>query len=83
MTGRKKRSQSAESEISPVDLEDLMTPEEAAAYLRVKVQTLAEWRSGRGQATIPYIRLGRRIRYKRSEIKKYIEDNTHLYTIEY
>ena len=40
----------------------MLTPEEAAAYLGIKVQTLAAWRTGRGP-TLHFVKVGRSVRY--------------------
>ena len=63
--------------------EDLITPEEAAALLRVTVQRLAEWRMGRGNVDMPYYKLGKFIRYRKSELLKFLQQNEHTYTVEY
>lgn len=41
----------------------LLTAEQAAEYLGVAVQTLSKWRCT-GEQSIPYIRVGRSIRYR-------------------
>jgi len=50
--------------------EHLLTPREVSEYLNVRVATLAAWRyTGDGPA---YVRLGRMIRYQRSDIEDYV-----------
>ena len=53
----------------------LLTKEEAAQYLSTTVGTLNTWRHY-GKNTIPYVRWGNRIRYRREDIEKWITDNT-------
>lgn len=51
---------------------DLMTAEEAAEYLNVEVQTLAVWRCHKTY-DLPYIKVGRRIRYRKADLDAWIE----------
>ena len=53
----------------------LLSAGEAANYLSVSIRTLATWRSI-GQPAIPYSKIGRLIRYKKSELDIYIDKNT-------
>lgn len=53
----------------------LMTRAEAADYLGVKVQTLAAWAT-RQTYQLPYIRVGRLVRYRRSDLDKWLQDRT-------
>jgi len=52
-------------------IESLLTPEEAAAYLKVKAETLASWRHF-GKPELPYFRVGRLIRYRMSDIINFV-----------
>ena len=52
----------------------LRTPEEAAERLRLKQQTLAVWRMT-GQ-NLPFIRVGRSIRYRQSALDEYLQRRT-------
>jgi excisionase family DNA binding protein len=52
---------------------DLLEPEEVARMLGVSVQTLSHWRSSRARP-LPFIRLGRLIRYRRDDVLGYIND---------
>lgn len=57
-----------------LDLEPLLTAKELAAHTKQSVQTLAQQRmEGRG---IPYVTIGRAIRYKLSDVIDHIEKNT-------
>lgn len=52
----------------------LMVPEEAAAFLLVSVETLAQWRSQRRGP--PYIKIGRLVRYRLSVLEDYLKECT-------
>ena len=50
---------------------DLLTPQEYARYRRCSVRTLDRERAeGRG---CPYVRLGRRILYRRADIERHMD----------
>jgi excisionase family DNA binding protein len=57
----------------------LLTPEQVAEQLNVSVGTLAVWRSN-GTCQIPYIKIGRCVRYKLAEIEAFLVEHTHLHT---
>ncbi|MBF6539258.1 helix-turn-helix domain-containing protein [Nocardia farcinica] len=58
---------------STVELPELLTAAQAAEYIGVSVDTLAQDRYlGRG---LPYVRVGRRIRYRASDIAAFLEAN--------
>ena len=54
----------------------LVTSNEAASYLGVKPKTMPIWRclsrQGKKAPNIPYIRVGRLIKYKLCELDKYL-----------
>ncbi len=53
---------------------DLLTPKEAAGYLRVSVNTLSAWRSSnRGPR---FIKTGRTVKYSRKDLDSYLKNNT-------
>jgi len=54
---------------------DLVTPKDAAAIMSVSVGTLAKWRST-GHPSIPYVKIGRCVRYRRAELEDYIQKYT-------
>ncbi len=54
---------------------ELLNRGEAAAFLRLSAGTLANWQST-GRQKIPFVKLGRRIFYKRGDLKKFIEGKT-------
>jgi len=54
---------------------DLLTREQAAAYLGVAVQTLAIWKSTK-RYDLPFVKIGRLCKYKRSELDAFIRRNS-------
>lgn len=60
--------------------DDPLYPEpQAAEYLSLKPQTLAVWRST-GRYNLPYIRVGRLIRYRKSDLDRWLRDRTVRHT---
>lgn len=55
----------------------LLSPTEAATYLGgiIKEQTLAVWRCKHRQ-DLPYIKVGRRIAYRKSDLDEFLESRT-------
>jgi hypothetical protein len=53
--------------------QDLLTPTEAAAILRLSVKTLAVWRC-RKRYPLAYIKCGAKVRYRRSDVLKFLEE---------
>jgi len=47
----------------------------AAKLLHIPAKTLNKWRST-GQNNLPYIKIGRQIKYRTTDLKKYIERHT-------
>jgi len=54
----------------------LMSAEQAADYLDLTSRTLANWRCN-GYPSLPYIKLGRCIKYKLSDLDAYIAKHSH------
>ncbi len=54
----------------------LMTQAQAAKYLGTTVGTLNCWRHY-GKNTIPFVRWGNRIRYRKADLDTWIENNLH------
>jgi excisionase family DNA binding protein len=52
-----------------------VSAKEAAEFLGMKEQTLAVWRSSR-RHPLPFIRIGRRIRYRITELETFLTQNT-------
>lgn len=53
---------------------ELLTRREAAAYLGVSEQTLAIWKCT-GRYNLPYIKIGRLVKYKLSDLDAFIARN--------
>ncbi|GAM77067.1 hypothetical protein JCM19241_5963 [Vibrio ishigakensis] len=53
----------------------LLTPVEASKALGVSLSTLQKWRQN-GEA-LPYVKMARYIKYRLSDIEKFISDHTH------
>jgi excisionase family DNA binding protein len=53
----------------------LLTAEEVAELLSIRPQTLALWRSQKRYG-LPYYKIGGMIRYKLSDIEKWLESRT-------
>jgi len=54
---------------------DLLNEVQAAAILDTSVGTLQVWRST-GRYKIPFIKIGRNVRYKRADLEAWIESRT-------
>lgn len=54
---------------------EFMTRKEAAHLLGIKEQTLAKWASV-GRYDLPYIKVGKAVRYRRADIESYLTRNT-------
>lgn len=59
--------------------EQLLNEFEAARLLGLTVSSLRTRRARPGPNPIPYIKVGRSVRYSPSELKKYLEQNTYDY----
>jgi excisionase family DNA binding protein len=55
------------------ELEDLLTPDEICSILKIKKQRLYEWVHFN---QIPYIKVGRFLRFSRKQIKEWLESNS-------
>ena len=53
----------------------LLTPDEVAEQLGVSPHTLAIWRS-EGRNGLPYVKVGRLVRYREDAVDEYIENQT-------
>lgn len=52
----------------------LLTTGQTAEQLNIPVSTLSRWRSERRE--LPYVTVGRLIRYRQVDIDRWIDDNT-------
>ena len=57
-------------------MNDFMTTQELADYLKVKKQTLEVWRS-KNINGIPYIKVGASVRYRKTDVEKWIQRQTN------
>ncbi|MCU7836546.1 MAG: helix-turn-helix domain-containing protein [gamma proteobacterium symbiont of Taylorina sp.] len=57
----------------------LLTPEQTANKLNISEGTLSVWRCT-GRYNLPYIKVGRAVRYKESDIEFFINGRTHEHT---
>jgi hypothetical protein len=58
-----------------LDIDTLTDTEGASALLTIPEATLIKWRST-GEVRIPFVRIGRQIKYRTSDLKAFIEINT-------
>ena len=54
----------------------LLTPRETAELLHVRPRTLEDWRSRATGPALPFVRLGRAVRYRRADVERLIESST-------
>jgi len=54
-------------------MEKLLTVEEIAEYLNLKPSTIYQWTH---QGFIPYIKLGSRVRFRTTQIEKWLEEKS-------
>lgn len=55
-------------------MEQLLTPAQTSKILNVPVKTLERWRGER--TNLPYVHVGRGVRYRESDIIAWVERNT-------
>ncbi|WP_038463553.1 helix-turn-helix domain-containing protein [Candidatus Odyssella acanthamoebae] len=55
--------------------EKFLNSKEASSYLGISTVTLAKWRANK-QNGLPFIKIGRFIRYRVSDIEQFFKDNT-------
>ncbi len=58
------------------DSETLFTRKQAADFLKCKPNTLAEWKCTK-RYSLPCVKIGKNVRYKLSDLLKFIENNMH------
>lgn len=61
-------------------IERLLSSEEASEILGVTTKSLSNSRYTGTGLQVPYIKMGKIIRYKKSELEAYIENNTYNHT---
>ncbi len=55
----------------------LLNTREAAELLGMRPQTLQVWRL-RGNVALPVVRIGGAVRYRRTDLAKYVEEHTSI-----
>ncbi len=58
-------------------MSDLMTPLEVSKLLNIRPRSLEDWRQGRSGPSLPFVRVGKLVRYRREDVQRLIDDNTH------
>jgi len=58
------------------DFNRLLDRQEAATYLRLKPQTLANWAVTRAQ-NLPFVKIGRRVMYRLADLDAFVMANRH------
>ena len=53
----------------------LVTPEQASELLAIPHSSLQKWRST-GENNIPFVKIGRSVRYRTTDLKTYVERHT-------
>lgn len=66
------RSESAQQ---PTDRNKLLNEKQAADFLQVSPGTLSVWRST-GRYSIPFIKIGRNVRYRLTDLSVWLETRT-------
>ena len=74
----------SEKQLQDFSLDDLpesqlLDDKQTAAAMTLQPGTLAVWRST-GRVNLPYIKVGRSVRYRVGDIKKFLESRTRLHT---
>ncbi len=54
----------------------MLTPQQAADMLEVTEKTLANWRCQK--VNIPFIKLGRMVRYDSADVQRWLQDNRQM-----
>lgn len=57
------------------ELPELLTPEETADWLGMSVESLSQNRYLRNAKTIPYLKVGKRVRYIKDDVIEYVKAN--------
>ena len=54
-------------------MSELLTPVEVCDLLKVRPRTLEDWRLRRSGPNLPFVRLGRTVRYRRDDVQRLID----------
>ena len=63
-----------ESLPSTIQSKTLLSRKDAAEYLGLKESTLAIWKCNK-RYNLPYVKIGGKVRYRLSDLQKFIENN--------
>lgn len=63
------------NKFSLASMNHLLNPADVADLLGIKVETLQIWRCNH-RYNLPYVKIGGRVRYKVSDVEKFIESRT-------
>jgi len=66
-------------DIDALPASSLLNDSQTAAILSVKPSTLSVWRST-GRVNLPFVKVGRLVRYKAGDIRIFIEKRTQSHT---
>ena len=55
-------------------MDGLMNEKEVSSFLGIKAQTLSVWRMRKEK--IPFVRIGRRIAYRKEDVERFLKVNT-------
>ena len=58
-----------------VSVRDLLSESQAADFLQVSPGTLSVWRST-GRYALPFVKIGARVRYRRSDLQSWLDSRT-------
>lgn len=58
----------------------LLTVRETAAYLGIQPQTLACWRCTGRYPALPYVKMGRLVRYRLEDVEAFLESQLKTHT---
>lgn len=75
MSNQAQHQAEAHSLLASLIRSDLLNTEQAAAYLGVTSRTLEVWRCTKRQA-IPYIKVGRLVKYRKTELDQWLARQT-------
>jgi excisionase family DNA binding protein len=59
-----------------------LTPKELSEWLKIPEGTLANMRAQPGQDPLPFVKIGRLVRYREDQVRKWLERNTFHDTLE-
>jgi len=62
-----------QTSINPADQQRLLTQSEVAEILNVQQSTLESWRTDARRGSLPYLKVGRLIRYRPEDLAAFIE----------